>query len=79
MKPKMKKVIKNSSISPLEHIAIKQTSNQGKIVQRYNISKAYLESYFIPSMKMHSFELARSKQDLNAYSKYGISIKNLVI
>ncbi len=75
----MKKVIKNSSISLLKHLAVQQTSNRGKIVQRYNISQAYLEYYFIPSLEMGAFELARSKQDLNAYAKYGIAIKNLII
>ena len=76
---KMKKVTKNSTTSALKNLAINQKSNQGKIVQRYNISKAFLESYFIPSKEVDAFELARSKQDLNAHSKYGIAIRNLVI
>lgn len=75
----MKKDLNNISNSSLNLLAIKQTSNQGKIVQRYNIARAYLEYYFIPSLEMDAFELARAKQDLNAHSKYGIAIKNLVI
>lgn len=75
----MKKGIKNSSIPSLEQLALLRTSNQGKIVQRYNISQANLEYYFIPSLEMGAYELARSKQDLNAHAKYGIAIKDLVI
>ena len=34
----MRKVFKNSLKFRLEHIAIKQTTNQGRIVKRYTIS-----------------------------------------
>lgn len=44
---------------------------EGKIVQRYNIAKAMIEFYFIPSEKLEDYEMAKSRQDLNANRMYG--------
>lgn len=48
--------------------------NEGRIVHRYNISKALIECYFIPSDKLKDYEIEKAKQDLSVYSKYGIQI-----
>jgi hypothetical protein len=48
--------------------------NHGRIVQKYNIISMLIENYFIASSELESFELARSKQDLNAHKKFGRQI-----
>ena len=44
---------------------------QGKIVQKSNILTSHLENYFISATQLKAFELARAKQDMNAFKKYG--------
>ncbi len=54
---------------------IKSTSTLGKVVRRYNISKAKIERYFIPSENIEAYEKAKSRQDLTAYSTYGTQLQ----
>lgn len=58
-----------------EQILNNDNINQGKVVQRYNISQAKVESYFIPSRELEAYEIAIFKQDLTAYKKYGTKMK----
>jgi hypothetical protein len=46
----------------------------GTFVQKYNIISALIEHYFISTSQLQGFELARSKQDLNAHKKFGKQI-----
>lgn len=46
----------------------------GQVVQRYNIIRAKLENYFIPSNNIDGYESAKKKQDVNAASKYGTKL-----
>ncbi len=45
--------------------------NTGSVVNKYNIALAILEKYLIPTNKWDAFQIARSKQELNACKKYG--------
>ena len=46
----------------------------GKVVQRYNIEKAQIESYFISSENLNEYVIAKSKQDSGVYTRLGIRI-----
>jgi len=48
--------------------------NKGRIVQKYNIISTLVENYFIGKAQIEGFELARSKQDMNAHKKFGKQI-----
>lgn len=50
---------------------------EGKFVQRYNISKARIEHYFIPATNLPAYSFAKFKQDLTASKIYGIQIDQL--
>ena len=67
---------RNNGMENLLNKSAELPSNQeqGKVVQRYNIALGQIESYFIPSSKLKSYESARFRQDLNAQKKYGTRI-----
>lgn len=68
--------VNNNLISPSQaQMLNKDNIDQGKVVQRYNISQAKVECYFIPSGEQEAYEIAIFKQDLSAYKKYGIQMK----
>ncbi len=52
-------------------------SLRGKFVQRYNISKAKIEHYFIPANNLPAYSFAKFKQDLTASKIYGIQVDQL--
>ena len=52
-------------------------SLRGKFVQRYNISKAKIEHYFIPANNLPAYSFAKFKQDLMASKIYGIQVDQL--
>ncbi len=50
---------------------------RGKFVQRYNITKAKIEHFFIPANNLPAYSFAKFKQDLSANKIYGIQIDQL--
>jgi hypothetical protein len=67
--------------NPTSFIAIKNSLadhfNPGRIVHRYNIQMALIESYFIPEIKLLDYEMAKRKQDMNAQNKFGIKVNRV--
>ena len=57
----------------------KRLTRRGKFVQRYNITKATVDNYFIPGNNLSAFSLAKFKQDMSAHKVYGISIDMLTL
>lgn len=57
-----------------KYISNVNSIDEGRIVKRYNIAKALIECYFIPSDKKKDYDIAVSKQDLGANIKYGTQI-----
>lgn len=51
-----------------------EVGEEGKVVQRYNVTRAKLEQYFITWNNIAAYEAARFNQDLNAHKKYGTLI-----
>ncbi len=45
--------------------------NKGRLFQKYNIISACIDNYLVKLNQLKNFEIARSKQDLNAFEKYG--------
>jgi hypothetical protein len=52
----------------------KNNDNHGRIVQKYNIISALVENYFISNSQIEGYELARSKQNMNAHKIFGKKI-----
>ncbi len=72
----MKYLIHAAKFVSIDWIFKLKNIRQGKIVQKYNIITMHLENYFIPPTQLEGFELARAKQDMNAFKKFGKLIKS---
>jgi hypothetical protein len=66
--------LKSSKFNPDTKLSYYANLNTGKTVRKYNVISAIIESYFIAKEQLAAFDLARTKQDLNAYKKFGVRI-----
>ena len=48
--------------------------NEGMIICRYNIAKAQIEYYIIPSENVLAYQAARAHAEIDAHKKLGIII-----
>ena len=70
----MKNLKNNQIIESNKKLEENNNFNLGKVVIRYNISKAEIEYYFIGSREVEAYELAALKQDLTATKRLGRQI-----
>jgi hypothetical protein len=66
----------NQNIPSLNKIKNYRNNSPGKVVQRYNISLAKVEYYFIPTERFEAYDIAITRQDYGAYKKYGTKMKS---
>jgi len=74
MKNRFSNLLDTQASELIVQIPGKADLNHGKIVNKYNITQAKIETYLIPENDLHDFEIARSKQELDAHMKYGIKL-----